>query len=218
MIPAGTTDNVARKSLLNKASTGNNFEIGQQTDAALFESFRDNGDVSAFERLFTRHRNALFAYLWAMSGSRAIADDLSQYCWLRLMESAAQGGYQPKPGVSIKSFLFALGRNRFIDEYRRKHVEVMSDSMDDRQPLAAAGGNACDEASDQQVRDAIEQAIADLPAEQREVLAMWLEGFSIKEMMSNTGAPRDTVLSRKKYALKKLRNLFDAAGMRLSDG
>jgi DNA-directed RNA polymerase specialized sigma24 family protein len=45
-----------------------------------------------------------------------------------------------------------------------------------------------------------------LPAEQRKVILMWSQGASIREMASACDAPRDTVLSRKKYAVARLRN------------
>ena len=40
---------------------------------------------------------------------------------------------------------------------------------------------------------------------QREVVAMWCAGASIEGMARHAAAPRDTVLSRKKYAFARLR-------------
>jgi len=44
-----------------------------------------------------------------------------------------------------------------------------------------------------------------LPVEQRQVVALWADGMRIGAIATLTAAPRDTVLSRKKYALAKLR-------------
>lgn len=188
------------------------------SDAELFKSFRDNGDVSAFEKLFARHKDAVYRYLWMLCGNQMITEDLSQHCWLRLMENTSASGYQPRPGVSLRSFLFTLGRNRYIDEYKRKHFETLSDGIDEQLVLVAAGGSAFESATRQETCDLIEHAIADLPFEQREVLALWVQGFSIQEMTNKVGAPRDTVLSRKKYALKKLKTALKAISPRASDG
>lgn len=186
------------------------------SDAELFTAFRDNGDMAAFETLFARHKNAVYRYLWALSGSEAITEDLSQHCWLKLVEDA--GAYQPRPGVSLRSYLYRIGRNRYIDEYQRKHVEKLSDSLASQPALVASGGSACESATRAEVQELMEHAIAELPVDQREIVALWLQGFSIKEMMSEVSAPRDTVLSRKKYALKKLRRALDALGPRSIDG
>jgi len=180
----------------------------QISDAALYRSFRDDGDVAAFEALFSRHRNTVLAFVWALSGSRNIADDVSQHCWLRIIEADAGIGYQPMPGTSFKSYLLTMARNRYIDEHKRKHVETRSDSLDVYPALATSDSTAYESAEVDERSDAIDAAVATLPMEQRDVLAMWLQGYSIQEMMMSSGVPRDTVLSRKKYALKKLRRLL----------
>jgi DNA-directed RNA polymerase specialized sigma24 family protein len=50
-----------------------------------------------------------------------------------------------------------------------------------------------------------------LPAEQRKVSLMWSQGASIREMAAACHAPRDTVLSRKKYAVARLRGTIGGA-------
>ncbi|MCH9695216.1 MAG: sigma-70 family RNA polymerase sigma factor [Gammaproteobacteria bacterium] len=187
-----------------------------KSDAELFAAFRDEGDMVAFETLFTRHKNAVYRYLWALSGSNAITEDVSQFCWLKLVEDT--GAYRPRPGVSLRSYLYKIGRNRYIDEYQRKHVEKLSDSLTDQPTLVASGGSAYESAMQEETQDLMQRAIAELPFDQREVLALWLQGFSIKEMMDEVDAPRDTVLSRKKYALKKLRHALPALSPRAIDG
>ena len=186
-------------------------ETGGSTDAELFVRYRDDGDIAAFELLFKRHRDALVRHVWLLSGNQAIAEDVSQYCWMRIIESSRDTGYKPQPGASLRSYLFTLGRNRFIDEYRRKHVEVRSEPIDDHGDLESGSGNAFEGAAADEERGRIEAALGTLPDEQREVVALWIEGYSIREMSEMTGAPADTVTSRRKYAMKKLRALLDRA-------
>jgi DNA-directed RNA polymerase specialized sigma24 family protein len=59
------------------------------------------------------------------------------------------------------------------------------------------------------VRDAVCGAVSRLPAEQRKVIGLWSGGASIRDMASACRAPRDTVLSRKKYAVARLRTLIE---------
>jgi RNA polymerase sigma-70 factor (ECF subfamily) len=186
-------------------------------DASLFLRFRDRGDVDAFEQLFRRHRDSLMAYLWTLTGNQFIAEDISQYCWLRLMESDRGSGYRPRPDATIVTYLRTLGRNRYIDEYKRKHAESRTDSVDDVDTRVSGSDTALDGAAKIEIRSSIEAALVALPIEQRDIISMWLQGFSIGEMMSVTTAPRDTVLSRKKYAIKKLKVAFEIAGVCIHD-
>ena len=194
-----------------------NDATGEDTDVRLFLRFRDEGDAEAFEKLFRRHRDALLAYLWTLSGNQNVAEDISQYCWLRLVESDRKSGYRPQPGATLLTYLRTLGRNRYIDEYTRKHGEARTDSVDDVETRVGSEGSALEAAASIEFQLIIEAALTDLPLEQRDVISMWLQGFSIKEMMGLTTAPRDTVLSRKKYAIQKLKAAFEAAGLRLHD-
>ncbi len=186
-------------------------------DASLFRRFRDHGDIDAFEQLFLRHRDALLAYLWTLTGNQTIAEDISQYCWLRLVESDGASGYQPRPDATLLTYLRTLARNRYIDEYKRKHGEARTDSVDDVDTRLSSAATALDAAANIEVRLSIESALADLPLEQRDIISMWLQGFSINEMVGLTSAPRDTVLSRKKYAMKKLKAAFEIAGVGFND-
>jgi DNA-directed RNA polymerase specialized sigma24 family protein len=62
----------------------------------------------------------------------------------------------------------------------------------------------------------IARALDELPDAQRTVLALWVEGRSIREMAARTAAPVDTVLSRKKYALGRLRRALSADRLALA--
>jgi RNA polymerase sigma-70 factor, ECF subfamily len=56
------------------------------------------------------------------------------------------------------------------------------------------------------------RALAQLPPEQREVAVMWSQGWSVVEIAELTRAPQDTVASRRKYAIKRLRELLAEHG------
>lgn len=195
-------------------STAPTDQAESASDLELYLRFQKRGDVDAFGILFSRHREALLRFLWSLCPRQSITEDLSQYCWLKLME----GGYRKQPGATIRSYLYTVGRNRYIDEHVRKHEASRSQSLDDGSVASPESHNPMAGAADLQTRDIIIGAMSSLPLEQREVLAMWIEGFSIAEMMSATGAARDTVLSRKKYAMQKTRHVLETAGVRSTDG
>lgn len=192
-------------------------DAGDDSDAALMLRFQAARDFEAFQTLFDRNKTAFLGYLRSLTGNSATAEDISQHCWLRLIELAKRNGYRATQGASFRTFLFTLGRNRFLDEYVRKH-EVAKRLDTNVDAALEAQPDAHSQASDPQRllasaegRQALLRAVDALPLEQREVIALWTAGASIKEMVALTGAPRDTVLSRKKYALTKLRQSLGTA-------
>jgi RNA polymerase sigma-70 factor, ECF subfamily len=185
-------------------------------DQALFVRFQAGGDTAAFDTLFARHKDAFFRYLRHLSGSDAIAADLFQQAWLKLLELARSGLYRPQPGASFRSYLYTLGRNHFVDAYRRRHEESRTESLDSNDTafsLSDAAHPTPEEETASGRRDALLlRALAELPPEQREVAVMWSQGWSVAEIAELTRAPPDTVASRRKYAIKRLRELLAEHG------
>lgn len=173
--------------------------------------FQDDGDYEAFDELFRRHKNAFVSFLWRLSGNETQAEEVSQAAWLKLIEQARERRYRASSGASFRTYLFTLGRNHYIDQYLRRHEETRTESLEARahHDTVVAGDNPADEALAAQLAGHVDRALRSLPFEQREVIAMWAAEMSIEEMTRTIGAPRDTVLSRKKYSLKKLRRFFE---------
>jgi RNA polymerase sigma-70 factor (ECF subfamily) len=179
-------------------------------DVALMQRFQEQGDYGAFEVLFQRHRRGLMSFITRLSGNRVVAEDVSQQTWLKLIEAARQGSYAPRNGASFQTWLFTMARNRFVDDYVRRHdvARVSRESETDlelRDVADTEDKSPESYVSAAQLRQLIHDAVAELPLEQREVIAMWSSGMDVEAMCQVTGAPRDTVLSRKKYAIAKLR-------------
>ena len=125
----------------------------------------------------------------------------------------------------VTGWLFRVARNRITDLFRKKkpmtftdangtHVEKdePSSGFEDLLPSPDAGPDAV--YARQVLIDALQLALSELPAEQRDVfVAHEIEGRSFKEMAAETGVGINTLLSRKRYAVKHLRerlkNLYD---------
>jgi RNA polymerase sigma factor (sigma-70 family) len=96
-----------------------------------------------------------------------------------------------------------VARNRIIDLFRTRTMEPLE--LEDLLPSPAAGPD--DEYARTLLLEALEQAIAELPPEQRDVfIGHELEGRSFKEMAAATGVSINTLLSRKRYAVLRLRD------------
>ena len=119
------------------------------------------------------------------------------------------------PIEHVAGWLFRVARNRITDLFRRKKEERFSDAavaddegerlgFEDLLPSPDAGPDAV--YARRLLLDEIEEAIAELPEDQREVfVAHELEGRSFKDMAEATGVSVNTLLSRKHYAVRRLR-------------
>jgi RNA polymerase sigma-70 factor, ECF subfamily len=188
--------------------------VADGDDELMFRFQRDH-DYLAFEELFGRHKDVLLRFLARLLGDIAAAHDASQQTWLKVIEVARRQDYHAQPGARFRTWLLTLARNHAIDEYQRKFAATRTVALTDELrekslngPLAGqqAAPDPLDDTHRQQITQRLSDAIQTLPLEQREVIALWIAEIEPAAIAEITGAPRDTVLSRKKYALAKLRS------------
>ena len=144
------------------------------------------------------------------------AEDVFQEVFYELIETYRM----LKPVEQVGAWLFRVARNRIIDLFRRKRpvtlgndqsLEAEGDSLpwEDLLPSLAEGPEAAYARG--VLLDELEAAIDELPEEQREVfIAHEIEGRSFKEMSEATGVSANTLLSRKHYAVLRLRQRLRA--------
>jgi RNA polymerase sigma factor (sigma-70 family) len=185
-------------------------------DTDLMLRFQSAQDHVAFEQLLMRHKDGLLRFLLRLTGELATAEDASQQTWLKVIDIARQGAYEAGSGSTFRTWLYTLARNHFIDEYRRKaeyarRVPLEPDVHEQPSAERPSPRDPSDVLHQKQLIEHVNRALCRLPFEQREVIALWAAGFALETMVAMTGAPRETLLSRKKYALTKLRAAMTAA-------
>ncbi len=167
------------------------------SDAVLMRRYA-KGNTAAFETLYSRHKDALYRYLLRGCNSRDTAAELFQDIWLKLINT--RGHY--KASARFSTYLFTLAHNRLVDYYRRKRITPVIS------PEASAPVEDQPDSRLARVQQAgrLMAAISALPFDQREAILLKEErDFSLDEIAQITDAGRETVKSRLRYALAKLR-------------
>lgn len=175
-------------------------------DAALLRRYRQ-GDDQAFALLYQRHRLGLFGFLCGLCGDPALAEEVFQDTWLSLIRSQSL----QRETVLFKTWLYQIGRNRLIDHWRKQGRRQRLQEPFDEQQHGQSTGEADPERQLSLSRDQqrLRAALDDLPAEQREVFLLRAHGdLQLHEIAELTHAPAETVKSRLRYALHKLRRLL----------
>ena len=147
------------------------------------------------------------------------AEDIVQDVFCELVEA----NRLLMPIEHVTGWLFRVARNRITDLFRKKKPESFSEmavadgdgerlQLEDLLPSPDAGPEAL--FARNVLLEELELAVAELPEEQREVfVAHELEGRSFKEIAADTGVGVNTLLSRKRYAVlrlrERLRSIYD---------
>ena len=169
----------------------------EKTDEQLMQQYA-KGDAKAFDELYSRHRGGLYRYFIRQVNDAATANDLYQGAWEKIIK--ARNRYRST--VPFKAWLYRIAHNHLVDHYRRLPPtgSVETDTLPNRQP--GPSQDVIDGEQNEQLR----AGITALPAEQRDTLLLKLEsGLKIEEIASVTGVSRETVKSRLRYAVNKLK-------------
>ena len=191
--------------------------VKDEADEVLLLAYRA-GDVRAFERLVARHEKPVWNFIRRFVGDPTTAEDLLQEVFLRVVKSADEW----RGSAKFSTWLYTIARNLTVDHARRAvHRDTTSldgperaapSDLHDRVASVAPAADSL--VADRQTKARIDDAIAALPAEQREVFLMReVMEMPFAEIATAVGASEPTVKSRMRYALEKLRAaLVELAG------
>ena len=169
----------------------------ERSDEDLMKAWA-NGSMEAFETLYSRYRAPLYRYLLRLAGDEATANDLYQGAWEKVIAARRN---LPK-GAPFRAWLFRIAHNHAVDRFRRRRPETGLES----ETLATSSPGPAEEVSIAEQQQSLESAVQALPADQRDALLLKLEGgLDLDEISRVTGVGRETVKSRLRYAVKKLR-------------
>lgn len=178
-----------------------------KSDEDLMLAYRE-GDAAAFDELYRRHRPRLYRFLAHEAGSSAIGEELYQEAWLRVINARAR--YQPT--ARFTTWLYTVAHNVLLDYFRRRGRLSRFEETREELPDAPAcprqePETVCADAwQASRLRDCLEG----LPEEQREAFLLKEQGdFGLDEIAAITGTGAETIKSRVRYAIRKLRQCLE---------
>jgi len=183
--------------------------MGTYTDEELMGLVQKQ-DISAFEELFRRYEQRIFAFFWRLSANRQEAEDGTQETFLRLWNARVR--YEPTGRFS--TYLFQIAKNHFLHERRKPGRRMDSQQPSARDSAELSSEPASSDRADSPVlagelQAAVTEALARLPETLRLVYVLTeQEGMSYKQAAEVLDCPVGTVSSRKVEAVRRLRELL----------
>lgn len=183
------------------------------TDEELAGAYAERGDNHAFRTLVERHQERVYGYLVGMVKDRAIADDLFQETFIRVIAALRKDRGSYSHQGRFLGWVMRIARNATLDYLRsRKKWRDVPDDEDfswwDALPTVEP---ACDDTLQaEQEMDVLMACIDRLSPEQREVVLLRHESdLTFREIAALTDCSINTALGRMRYALLNLRKMLE---------
>ncbi|WP_395735120.1 RNA polymerase sigma factor [Prosthecobacter sp.] len=157
-------------------------------------------DEATLTRLHADHAVSVYRFAWSVTKDESLAQEVVQELFLKLARDAAV----ITTAQSERAVIFTLTRNLALDALRRRSTR--EDAMQRFADELPAWFLPCADVENEETRMQITAALTALPEEQRTVihLHVW-EDLSFREIGGLLDLPTQTVASRYRYGLEKLR-------------
>lgn len=175
------------------------------------------GHEAAFRELVRRYERPVFSLLYRMVRDRALAEDLAQETFIKVLNGI--DSYNPQ--FKFSSWIFKIANNAAIDHLRKRELETLSldgsphaTTPDQMRATALQLGDRSEtplqELEARELGSAIERAIARLRPEYRScILLRHVEGHSYEEIARILDLPLGTVKTYIHRARNELRTYLE---------
>jgi RNA polymerase sigma-70 factor (ECF subfamily) len=178
---------------------------GAKDDRELVEACR-RGEDTAFQELVDRYKDLVFALISRTATDRTRVEDLAQDVFLRVHRGLPYFRGEAK----LSTWIYRIVANVCAQEHERSRAGP-APSIDDPDKRHLVPGVRDRHASDLELRDRIEKAIARLPANYRLLVAAhYLKGVQYEDLAAALDLPLGTVKTHLHRAKQQLRRLLDS--------
>ena len=167
------------------------------------------------EKLIVTYQSQLKSFIRKRVSSKEDAEDILQDVWYQFVKTSENS---MNPIEQVSAWLYRVARNLIINKgIKKREVEMpiyRNNDVDDdviNEFSEILFGNETSPTPEMEylrslVWTELENALAELPPEQREIFELTeLDGLHVREISETTGVAVNTLLSRKHYAVKHLR-------------
>lgn len=178
-----------------------------------------NGDNKAFDLLLSRNQEQLFSYIFFIVKDRALADDLFQETFIKVITKLNEGKYCTNGRFG--AWLITVAHNTIMDFYRSSKNDkylnnIGTNEFDNVVSISLMDSCIENHYVNQQVLKDVKRMVDMLPTLQREVVFMrFFQQLSFKEIAEITNVSINTALGRMRYAILNLRRMAKTNGITL---
>jgi len=155
------------------------------------------GDEEALSVLYSRRQGGIYRFALQMSGSKSVAEDVTQEVFLFLMREGHV--FDPSKGA-VSAFLFGVARNHVLRRLRTEHLLApLGEDSDDDAAFLQPSTDMCplEDLTRAETIESVRKAVLSLPAKYREVVVLCeLQDVSYGETAEILGCAIGTVRSR----------------------
>jgi RNA polymerase sigma-70 factor (ECF subfamily) len=171
-------------------------------DGALIAAAR--ADPRAFTPLYERYVDRVYRYCYLQLGNHAAAEDATSEVFLKAL--AGLGGFR---GGNVAAWILRIARNAVIDTYRRRRPSASIDAVSELADPAPTPEGAALAGAEQQ---ALREALAALPDDQRAAVALQLAGWSGEQIAAALDRSPAAVYMLRTRALARMAKSLRRAG------
>lgn len=165
------------------------------------------GDKDAAARLIRQHQTSLYAYILRMSGRPDVAEDVVQDAFVRVLTNLHR--FDPK--YRFSTWLFTIAKRLHVNACQKLKPVYDSDTVgafrgDAGEPIAPA----MEEETRNNARDALDRALLELSADQREIVVLFYQhNWPIAQIADYMGMPEGTIKSHLHRGRAKMRRALE---------
>ena len=176
------------------------------------------GEEGAISEIIDRYKKRVFDYIRNMVKSEALADDIFQETFIKIVKSLNENRYVESG--KLLSWMLRIAHNQVIDYFRKTKSEAKvsydNGEVNILNNKNLVESNVEEHIIEKQQHQTIRRLVERLSDEQKEVVILrHYHGLSFKEIAEQTGVSINTSLGRMRYALINLRKMIEEENLAL---
>ena len=178
--------------------------VRDSSDAELI-THAQRGDVNAIGRLYDRHRESIFRYLWIRLDDRQLAEDLTGDVFMRMLDALPRYRLQ---GLPFRAWLYRIAHNLLVDHIRKMNhqITVPIDVVEEH----AAGDDLDQTVELKRLNERLQVALMSLEPTQGEVVTLrFMAGLSLRETALTLGKTEAAIKALQHRGLSSLRRALN---------